>query len=247
TNCEAANRALGAFSPPRDGERYEAYIGSPIFKDNACCTHTILLSSGPPDFPCPQTGCHPAPYGMLTTVGPDEMGNAYAIQSDAWNGQADGGYPNANAGVDIIGPQAINAWLHGGPDLSTGTNFAKNLVARWDGVGVGQSGGGYSTWQLGQVMFVMRVYGFDVSTSPITLNNGIVTTYSAVFTSMESELWSLLSNGGYLPNTYNANGGLGGHDPENMDAGLLPFSSSVVHMVQIAQGCVGNPLNPCPN
>ncbi len=247
STCVAANKNLGAFSNPRDGQRYEAYVGSPIFKDNACCTHTILQPSPTPDIPCPQSRCHQAPYGQLATVGIDEIGTAYAIQSDAWSGISDSvNYIGYGASVDAAAPQAVNAWLHG--DLSIGINFAKDLVARWDGIGVdaGTCGAGcYSAWQLGQVTFVMRVYGFDSSTSPVTLNNGVVTTYSAVFTSMEGQLWSLMFNGAYLPNTYNSQGPIGGHDPENMDAGLLPFSYSVYAMVHGAFNCVNSP--PCPN
>ena len=137
-------------------------------------------------------------------------------------------HPRSKRAVDSSAPQAINEWLLGPTAL--GYTIAKNLVARWDGVGVnvGSCGPGcYSTWQLGQVMFVMRVYGYDTSTSPIALNNGLVTTYSAVFSSMESELWSLQfpASGisgqvfGFLPNGYTSSGPItGSHDPENQDS-----------------------------
>jgi hypothetical protein len=238
-SCETTNRNYGAFTTPNDDQRYEAYVGSPIVIGNPGDEHTILLPpTGATRIVCTNIPCPGNPFGS-----PDANGLPYNIQSDAWDGSGMG-TPNLNARVDMAAPQAINAWLYGNTGL--GTALAKNLVARWNGVGVGQSGGGYSTWQLGHVMFVMRVYGFDVSTSPITLSNGIVTTYSAVFTSMESELWSLLFSGAYLPNTYNASGGLGGHDPENMDAGLLPFSSSVVSHIQSIKGCAATSSCPAP-
>ena len=204
--CQSRLSSLGAFSNPRDGQRYESYVGSLIIPGNACCTHTILQPNGN-DVKCPQTGCSGYAYGTLAN------GQQYAIQSDAWNG-AGPSRPQTGVSVDIEGPQAINEWLLG--NKAEGQNLANDLVQRmvssnWIGAG--------STWQLGQVLFVMRVYGMDIS-NPSAFSAGV------------SRLWSLQDSNGYLPNSYSVLGRGSGHDPENMDAGLLPFSYSSVTLVQ---------------
>ena len=151
----------------------------------------------------------------------------YNIQFDGSTGGGKG-TPDPNAGIDTAGPQAVNMWVRGNYYL--GQLIAANLVQRWDGHGVG--GSPYSTWQLGQVMFVMRVYSMDTNCPMLTLDNGQSMSYKAVFNAMVNELWSIQSTQGYLPNTYDSSGALGGHDPENMDAGLLPFSYSLVSQVR---------------
>jgi hypothetical protein len=157
-----------------------------------------------------------------------------------WNGNA--GTPNPNGAVDVVGPQAINYYIRG--DLTDALKFANALVSRWNGYSVDGSGGG-STWHLGQVMFVMRVLKFDNSTQLIKTLLGSES-YSQVFSQMVRELWAIQTayncSGGCLPNQYtqtSTNGsitGTSGADAENQDAGLLPFSSSVINIVQDAYG-----------
>lgn len=207
--CESKVISLGAFTTPRDGQRYEAYVASLIVPGDSCCIHTILQPTGA-DIQCPQTGCFGHSYGSNSN-------GLYNIQSDA--GNSNGPHtPNPNAGVDTAGPQAINEWLLG--NKAEGLAIANNLVSTM--VNSGWIGTG-STWQLGQVLFVMRVYGMD-SSNPGAFNAGV------------QKLWSLQNSQGYLPNTYSIFGPGSDHDPENMDAGLLPFSYSTVTLVQNSFG-----------
>ncbi len=90
-------------------------------------------------------------------------------------------------------------------------------------------------------MFVMRVLGVDTSTNKTTTAYG-TETYAQVFQQMENELWAIQAayncKGGCLPNSYTqttpggAITGTSGADAENQDAGLLPFSYTVVSMVR---------------
>jgi len=219
--CEAKVISLGGVGIPpalctfpctNNGERYEAFAGYPIVTGNPGDSHLILLPpNGQNNYPCPQTGCSGNYYGIFP-AGDQYQGLPYAIQADVWNGQG-AGTPSTGVAVDIEAPQAINAWLRG--DLTTFERLENDLEGRMNSsgyIGVG------STWQLGQVMFVMEVGGrgntFD-------------------FQQMENMLWSLQSPAGWLPNGYT---GLGqptpGHDPENQDAGLLPFCSVCVTDIQ---------------
>ena len=200
------------FPCTNNGERYEAFAGYPIVVGNPGDAHLILLPpNGQNNFPCPQTGCSGHYYGIFPP-GDQYQGLPYAIQTDAWNGQGEG-TPQAGIAVDIEAPQAINAWLRG--DMTTFLRLENDLEGRMNSsgyIGVG------STWQLGQVMFVLEVGGRGNTTD---------------FQNMENMLWSLQNPAGWLPNSYTGAGLPGpGHDPENQDAGLLPFCYICVVNIQ---------------
>jgi hypothetical protein len=186
------------------GWRYEGYFAIPIPVGS------------------PSVGSYIVQTGYL-----QQNGQEYAIKSNSANGNI--GTSNINGPVDIVAPQAINYYLRG--NLPEAQAYAQNLVSRWDGRGVSPTSGSYSTWQLGQVMFVMRVLHLDTSYSLVSTRAGSMS-YSSIFNSMENKLWSLQASDGHLPNQYNANGPQGGQDSENQDAGLLPFSYSLISLVQ---------------
>ncbi len=223
--CETAN----------SGNRYEAYVGWPIKIGSPGDHHAVFNPGANSLTVCASTGgsCG-KPYGSTSA------GTNYKVQADVWNGNP--GSPNANGAVDVVGPQAINYYIRG--DMTDALKFANALVSRWNGYSVDGNGGG-STWHLGQVMFVMRVLKLDTSTQVIRTPLGSQT-YSQIFSQMVQELWAIQAaykcNGGCLPNQYkqsSPNGpitGTSGADAENQDAGLLPFSSSVIKMVQDAFG-----------
>ena len=215
------------------GDRYEAYIGWPIAIGSPGDIHGIFSpGSITLAITCSTSGCgdSQSAYGTLSS------GTSYKIQDDVWTGSA--GSPNSNGPVDVVGPQAINYYIRG--DLTDSMKDANALVSRWNGYSVDGSGGG-DTWHLGQVMFVMRVLGLDTSTNTITTAYGSET-YTLVFQQMENELWAIQASfncvGGCLPNSYNQTSpagtiaGWAGVDAENQDAGLLPFSYSLVSMVR---------------
>ena len=234
-------------SSANSGDRYEAYVGSPIAIGSPGDIHGIFSpGSSAIALTCSTSGCGDgtAVYGTLSN------GVPYKIQADVWTGSA--GSPNDNAAVDVVGPQAINYYIHG--DLTDSMKYANALVSLWNGYSVDGSGGG-DTWHLGQVMFVMRVLGLDTSTNTITTAYG-TETYAQVFQQMENELWAIQSSfncsGGCLPNSYTQSSpsgpivGTGGVDAENQDAALLPFSYSVVSMVRADFGAYSMPGNPHP-
>ena len=208
-------QSLNAFSAPNSGSRYEAYAGYAIVVGNPGDQHSVLMPPNGSTRICPSdkqnTATHQAPAWGNTSDG-----KPYKIQADIYSGHG-AGTINPNGPVDVVGPQAIMAWMNG--DMPMFTSLVQNLVNRYKAsnyVGTG------STWQLGQVMFCMRIAGLDSSTD---------------FTNMEALLWSLQSSEGYLPNTYSGVGKPGnGHDPENSDAGLLPFSTTLINSMKNSFG-----------
>ena len=233
--CEGAN----------SGDRYEAYIGWPIATGSPGDIHAIFSpGSDTLAITCSTSGCGdgvPA-YGTLSG------GTPYKIQADVWTGSA--GNPSPDGPVDVVGPQAINYYLHG--DMTDSLKYANALVDQWNGYSVDGSGGG-DVWHLGQVMFVMRVLGMDTSTNLTTTAYG-TETYAQVFSQMENELWAIQAayncNGGCLPNSYTQTSpggaitGTSGADAENQDAGLLPFSYTVVSMVRSEFGAYSTSGSP---
>jgi hypothetical protein len=224
-------------SSTNSGDRYEAYLGWPIAVGSPGDIHGIFSpGSSTISLTCSTSGCGDgtSPYGTLSD------GTPYKIQADVWTGSA--GSPSPNGAVDVVGPQTINYYIRG--DMTDSMKYANALVALWNGYSVDGSGGG-DTWHLGQVMFVMRVLGLDTSTSTITTAYG-TETYAQVFQQMENELWAIQAaykcSGGCLPNSYTQTSpsgpivGTGGSDAENQDAGLLPFSYTVVSMVRADYG-----------
>lgn len=212
--CEAKVISLGGVGIPpvpctypctNNGERYEAFAGYPIITGNPGDSHLLLLPpNGQNNFPCPNVppACTGHYYGIFP-AGDQYQGLPYAIQADVWSGQG-AGTPQTGIAVDIEAPQAINAWLRG--DMSTFLKLENDLEGRMNSSGYIGAG---STWQLGQVIFVMEVGGRGNTTD---------------FQNMENMLWSLQNPAGWLPNSYTGAGQPGtGHDPENQDAGLLPF------------------------
>lgn len=202
---------LNAFGPGINGERYEAFTGFPIIKGNPGDHHVVLLPNGTlisciADSQGNYPNCQNVHYGKTIN------GLTYNIQTDAWDGNG-AGTPNPSGSVDVIAPQAINAWLHG--DIALFNSLESALVQKYTSTNYLNTG---STWQLGQVMFVMRIGSMD---------------NTVAFSLMENCLWSLQDSNGYLPNDYLACGSPGsGHDPENMDSGLLPFSYSLVNIIK---------------
>jgi hypothetical protein len=217
------------------GWRYEAYYAIPIPVGSPKSQHFVVT------------------VGTLTTTDPYGCPTppcSYAIKADTNTGSV--GLSNINGPVDIVGPQAINYWLRGNTSMSRA--YAQNLVARWDGHGIPQQINYppycypgydcYSPWELGQVMFVMRVLQLDTSSQRISTAAGRMT-YAAVFSAMTDQLWAVQNSDGSLPNEYHAdNVGFFGSDAENQDGGLLPFSSTVINRVRNAYGC--QPQGNCP-
>jgi hypothetical protein len=191
----------------------------------------------------------PGDEHFIVSVGTLGDGQAYAIKADIATLQV--GTASYTGAFDVVAPQCIDEYLRG--NLAQATECANDLIGTWNGIGVGVagSGGTYSTWQLGQAMFVMRVLGQDSNSSKVSTSDGTIT-YSALFNAMESRLWAVqaayscpVGGAGCLPNSYNsANQGSGGTDGENQDAGLLPFSSSVIDYVQSAFGECGSSSAP---
>ncbi len=220
-------------SGPNSGDRYEAYLGWPIVVGSPGDIHGIFSpGSNTIALTCSTSGCGDgtAPYGTLSD------GTSYKIQADVWSGAV--GTPSPNQPIDIVGPQAINYYIRG--DMTDSMKYANALVSLWNGYSVDGSGTG-SVWHLGQVMFVMRALGLDTSNNTITTAYG-TETYSQVFQQMENELWAIQAayncKGGCLPNSYtqtSPNGpitGMAGADAENQDAGLLPFSYTIISQVR---------------
>lgn len=209
--------------------RYEAYVGVPIITGNPTGgLHGVIQDTIPgPVILATSPG---TPYSAMhnsSQSGTNSLGN-YKIQFD---GSTGGGFgtPTPSATIDVAGPQAINAWLRGNYKL--GQSIAMNIVSRWDGYGFDNSSGTYTTWQTGQALFVMRVFGYDTNTSSITTAAGKMT-YASVFGSAVNELWSIQYGPGYLPNSYTSSGPASSHDPESQDSGLLPFCYSCVMNIQ---------------
>ncbi len=221
-------------STTNSGNRYEAYLGWPIVVGSPGDRHAVFNPGSSSLTVCTSTGSCGKTYGNILA------GTSYKLQADVWNGNA--GSPNPNGAVDVVGPQAINYYIRG--DLADALKFANALVSRWNGYSVDGKGGG-ATWHLGQVMFVMRVLKLDNSTQSIKTMLGSQT-FSQVFQQMVKELWAIQAaykcSGGCLPNQYSQtspNGviaGTSGADAENQDAGLLPFSNSVIRNVQNSFG-----------
>ncbi len=198
----------------------------------------------------------PGDQHFIITTGTLSDGKAYAIKADIATLSL--GTQNFNGPVDVVAPQCIDEYLRG--NLDSATTCANALIGTWDGNGVGGVGAGgasntYSTWQLGQVMFVMRVLGMDTDTSSVKTDAGTMT-YAAAFNAMEAKLWAVqaaytcpVGSSGCLPNAYDAaNQGSGGTDAENQDAGLLPFSVSVIDLVKSAFGeCSSTSAPPGPS
>jgi len=221
------------------GWRYEVYYGIPIPVGSPKDQHFIVQVGN-----LTQTD----PFGCTAPPCP------YAIKADTNTGSVS--LSNINGPVDIVAPQAINYWLRG--NMSMARPYAQNLVGRWDGHGIPQQLNVppycypgltcYSPWELGQVMFVMRVLGLDTSTARVSTTANKNTTYAAVFNDMVSQLWTIQGNynsNGSLPNEYHAdNIGFGGADAENQDGALLPFSITVINRVKNAYGC--QPKGTCP-
>jgi hypothetical protein len=186
----------------------------------------------------------PGDQHFIVTTGTLSNGKPYAIEADI--ATLDIGTQDFYGPVDVVAPQCINEYLRG--NLAEAITCANALLFSWDGNGVGGAGAGgtsgtYSTWQLGQAMFVMRVLGMDTKSSSVSTNAGTMS-YSALFNAMEAKLWAVqaaytcpVGSSGCLPNAYNAsNQGSGGTDAENQDAGLLPFSASVINLVKNSFG-----------
>jgi hypothetical protein len=217
------------------GWRYEAYYGIPIPVGSPANHHFVVQ------------------VGTLTTYDPFGCTTppcSYAIKADTNTGSV--GLSNINGPADIVAPQAINYWLRG--NISMSRAYARNLVARWNGSGIPQQINYppycypghycYSPWELGQVMFVMRVLQLDTSSDQISTAAGRMT-YAAVFDDMTKQLWAVQNSDGSLPNEYHSdNVGFFGADAENQDGGLLPFSSTVINRVRDAYGC--QPRGNCP-
>ncbi len=210
-NCIVKLVNLNAFGPAVNGERYEAFAGYPIITGNPGDHHTVLLPDGS-SIICVADANGNYPNCQNQNYGITKDGLSYNVQSDAWAGNG-AGTPNPSGSVDVVAPQAINAWLHG--DLNLFNSLETALINKYTSTNYLNTG---STWQLGQTMFVMRVGGQDNTNA---------------FTQMENCLWSLQDSNGYLPNQYSACGNPGnGHDPENMDAGLLPFAGSLIAVIK---------------
>jgi hypothetical protein len=197
----------------------------------------------------------PGDQHFIISTGTLQNGKPYAIKADIATLSI--GTQSFSGPVDVVAPQCIDEYLRG--NLAKSTECANDLIGSWDGNGVGGAGAGggsglYSTWQLGQAMFVMRVLGMDTSSSSIATGAG-TTSYSNLFNAMEAKLWAVqaayscpVGSSGCLPNAYNAaNQGSGGTDAENQDAGLLPFSSSVINLVKNSFGeCTASSAPPGP-
>ena len=218
----------------QSGWRYEAYYGIPIPVGSPANQHFAVQVGE-----LTQTG-----YGCQTPP------CTYAIKADTNTGSV--GLPNIRGPVDIVAPQAINYWLRG--NKSSARSYADNLIARWNGHGIPQQinyppycytgYNCYSVWELGQVMFVMRVLGLDTSTKLISTAAG-KKSYAQIFKDMTNQLWKIQNSDGSMPNEYHDdNIGFFGFDAENQDGALLPFSYSVVQRIQNAFGC--QPSNTCP-
>jgi hypothetical protein len=233
TNGPQPPQETGAWE---SGWRYEAYYGIPIPVGAPSNQHFVVQ------------------VGTITTADGYRCATPlcqFAIKADTNTGST--GLPNINGPVDIVAPQAINYWLRG--NLSMSRAYAKNLAARWDGHGIPQQINYppycypryycYSPWELGQVMFVMRVLQLDTSSDRISTASGTMT-YAAVFNAMANQLWTVQNADGSLPNEYHSdNVGFFGQDAENQDGGLLPFSPAVINRVRNAYGC--QPKANCPN
>jgi len=216
------------------GWRYEAYYGIPIPVGSPANQHFVVQVGE-----LTQTG-----YGCQTPP------CRYAIKADTNTGSA--GWPDIRGPVDIVGPQAINFWLRG--NKSRAKSYADNLIARWNGHGIPQQinypplcypgYNCYSVWELGQVMFIMRVLSLDTSKTLITTSAGKMS-YGQVFQAMTDQLWKLQNPDGSMPNEYHDDGiGFFGSSAENQDGALLPFSYSVVRRVRNAFDC--HSKNTCP-
>ena len=133
------------------GDRYEAYLGWPIVTGNPGDSPAVFNSSGSGNS---LTTCN-APYPPYCG---NPYGNNYKIQDHVWTGSI-GGSPNlANPVFDVVAPQAINYFMNG--DLANAMKYAKAMISQWNGYSVDSASGG-TTWDLGQVMFVMRVLSLD--------------------------------------------------------------------------------------
>jgi hypothetical protein len=217
--------ALGCLDPKNVncGQRYEAYMKVLIVKGNPGDQHFVLL---PPNG-TQHTVVVPPPHQdpNVDQFGKTSKGVPYKIQQDAWNLHG-AGIPNINSlSVDVLGPQCMRYWLVG--DLANAQLIANALIHAYVSSGYQHN---QVTWQLGQVMFLMRVLGYDTNTAVVSGT----TTYAQAFTAMENTLWSLLGlyHDGLLPNQYSG----GGHDPESQDAGLLPYSATAINGMKAAFG-----------
>jgi hypothetical protein len=219
--------SFGCFHQPASGQRYEAYCGYPIVVGNPGNKHAIFKPGSlelDTSATCMSPRCLAScpPYGMLD-------GAPYKIQADVWSGSGAWGYArfNINDALDIVAPQCANALLRGRESLAK--EILANLIARFTSTSFVGKG---SSWQLGQVMFLMRVLGQDDTNE---------------FRQMEKLLWSIQDQGnGWLPNGYSGYGQpKPGHNPENQDAGLLPYSASCVDRMRSLVGSFANaPLTP---
>ncbi len=109
--CEGAN----------SGDRYEAYIGWPIAVGSPGDIHAIFSpGSNTLAITCSTSACGDGipVYGTLSS------GTSYKIQADVWTGSA--GNPSPNGPVDVVGPQAINYYIHG--DMTDSLKYTNALV-----------------------------------------------------------------------------------------------------------------------
>lgn len=206
----ATATALHCLDPTHQnfGNRYEVYMGILIKKGNPTNQHTLLL---PPDGSSRMVAIPPnydntkgaPPWGKT----PD--GKPYKIQQDAYFNVGNP-TPNPDSPIDVAAPQAVRYWLVG--DKANFMIFHDNIVKRYSTTGYVNTG---SMWQLGQTMLLKRLAGTDTD---------------ADWQAMEAMLWSNQLPSGLLPNSYYGTGKPGaGHDPENQNAGLMPYSATIIN------------------